>query len=345
MTVHAKRAVLGVGVAGLGVGEQHARAYAATGLCQVRYLYDLDGDRSRALSVQFRAARAAESFEQILDDPEVDIISIASYDDAHVEQLLAALHAGKSVFVEKPLCRSMAELEAIQRAWEANGCRPLAVNLVLRAAPLYQRLRERIASGALGSLYAFDGDYLYGRLYKITEGWRKDVVDYSVLQGGGVHLVDLMLWLTGQRPTAVTATGNRICTDRTAFRYPDYVAATYEFPSGLIGRITANFGCTHRHQHVVRVFGTEATFLHDDAGARLHASRNPATTPSLWPDAPRPASKGDLIPEFVQAIVQGEDRRAQTRCESDVMRVTLAADAALAQGLRVMIRSAPAHRK
>ena len=44
-------------------------------------------------------------------------------------------------------------------------------------------------------------DYLYGRLQKITDDWRSRVADYSVMLGGGVHMVDLMLWLTGQRPT------------------------------------------------------------------------------------------------------------------------------------------------
>ena len=74
-----------------------------------------------------------------------------------------------------------------------------------------------------------------------------------MLQGGGVHLVDLMLWLTGQRPAVVAAVGAAVATRGTAYRYNDFVAATYRFESGLIGRITANFGCVHPHQHVLRV--------------------------------------------------------------------------------------------
>src|SRR6185503_7475057 len=105
------------------------------------------------------------------------------------------------------------------------------------------------------------------------------VPDYSVMAGGGVHLVDLMLWLTGQQPTTVSAVGNRIATANSRFAYDDFVTATYAFPSGLVGRITANFGCVHRHQHVVRVFGTKGTFIHDDAGARLHWTRDEARPP------------------------------------------------------------------
>src|SRR5205807_9291260 len=124
-----------------------------------------------------------------------------------------------------------------------------------------------------------DLDYLYGRLQKITEGWRKNIENYSVIEGGGVHLIDLMLWLTGERPSFVWAAGNRISTKDTAFRYGDYAAATLQSPSGLVARITANFGCVHPHQHTMRIFGTKETFVYDDAGPRLRSNRDPDIMP------------------------------------------------------------------
>ena len=194
----------------------------------------------RLVAARLGVGQPVEKYENILEDETVDIVSIASYDDTHYEQTIAALDAMKNVFVEKPLCRSIAELRHIKTAWEANSCHHLMSNLVLRSAPLYCWLRETIQAGELGEIYAFDGDYLYGRFPKITHGWRKDVKDYSVMQGGGVHLVDLMLWLTNQRPYLVSMTGNRICSRGTDFKYNDFMAATFRFPSGLIGRITAN---------------------------------------------------------------------------------------------------------
>lgn len=322
---------LGVGVVGLGVGADHARAWARDDRCELRWLYDLDGERADRLAAEIGRGKRAHALETVLDDPDVDVVSIASYDDAHFAQVSAALEAGKHVFAEKPLCRSRAELTGIHEAWRAAGDRHLATNFVLRAAPLYRWLREAITSGELGHIYAFDGDYLYGRLQKITDGWRGRIEKYSVMQGGGVHVVDLMIWLTGQTPALVTATGNRICTASTAFRYEDYVAATYRFPSGLVGRITANFGCVHRHQHVVRVFGTRATFIHDDQGARLHPTRDPDSRPRCIALAGRPALKGALIPPFVDAVLAGGDA-ALTRHDFQVTAACLAADDALASG-------------
>lgn len=322
---------LGVATVGLGVGEQHARAYLRTGRSDLRWLHDLDGARAERLAGELDVP-VAFSFEQILQDPSVDAVSLASYDDAHAGQVLAALAAGKHVFVEKPLCRSHEELRDIKARWLAAK-RHLISNLVLRSAPLYAWLREAIAAGQLGTVYAFDGDYLYGRIEKITGGWRKDVADYSVMLGGGVHLLDLMLWLTGERPERVTASGSNLATRGTAFRYNDHAVATFGFPSGLIGRITANFGCVHPHQHVVRVFGTKGTFIYDDRGARLHDSRDPSSGGARTLDlAPLPATKGDLISQFVDAVLSGRDPAAPAQHEFDVISACLAADRAAVTG-------------
>ena len=320
---------------GLGVGEQHLRAYLAAG-CRLARVYDLDRDRAHAAIARYGQGRAADSFGAVLSDPMVQVVSIASFDDDHAAQVVAALEAGKHVFVEKPLCRTFEELDRIRRAWQKSG-KALASNLVLRSAPLYGWLRGRIAQGRFGKIYAFDGDYLFGRIEKITEGWRKDVDDYSVMQGGGIHLVDLMLGLTGEHPNRVTSIGNRICTQETPFRYNDFMASTFHFESGLVGRITANFGCVHRHQHVVRIFGTKAAFIYDDAGARLHASRDPKAESERPAYAPLPEHKGVRIPAFVEAIAAGRDTRAETEHEFDVIRACLAADTALAKGSAVEI--------
>ena len=326
----AEQGTLEVAVVGLGVGEQHARAYAAHPGCHVRWLYDFDLTRSRQLAPSV-GAMVADDYDSILSDPATGLISIASFDDAHFEQARMALEAGKHVFVEKPLCRSLPELRQLKHAWAAHGRPAVASNLVLRTAPLYQWLKAAIGRGEFGEVYAVDGDYLYGRLEKITTGWRSRVDDYSVMLGGGVHLVDLLLWLTGQRPSSVTALGSRICTRGSAFRYNDYAAATFVFPGGpdgLVGRITANFGSVHRHHHVVRVFGTKATFIYDDAGARVHRSPDPGKRAEWLSESPLPVSKGELIPPLVEAIRAGTDSAPAAQHDFDVISACLAADAA-----------------
>jgi predicted dehydrogenase len=322
---------LNAAVVGLGVGEQHARALARHPGVALRWVSDLDRARAEALAADLGGAQrgvgVAADFASVIADPSVDLIALATYDDHHAEQVKAAFAAGKHVFCEKPLCRTVDELRAVSGA---RGTRHLQCNLILRAAPLYRWLRDAIRGGELGDIYSIDGDYLYGRLHKITEGWRATVDDYSVMQGGGVHLVDLIMWLGGERPVRVSAVGNRIVTRDTAFRYPDFTAATFEMPSGAIARVTANFGCVHKHQHILRVFGTKATFIVDDAGARLHTVRDPGAPRRVLEYAPVAATKGDLVPSFIDAIASGADAAAAAQHEFDVITACIAADRALA---------------
>ena len=323
---------IGVGVVGLGVGEQHARAFAAHPSCRWLRLADLDAARAQALAASIDGA-VAGTFDEMLADPDVHAVAIASFDDAHYQQVIAALAAGKHVFVEKPVCRTIDELASVKERWLAAGGRlKLRSNLVLRAAPVFGWLQDQLRARSFGRLYAFDGDYLYGRLHKITGGWRRDVAEYSVFEGGGVHLVDLMLWLTGERPSRVTASGNRVVSEGSAFRYNDFVAAAFEFDSGLLARITANFGCVQPHQHVVRVFGTEATFLSDDCGPRWWRSRDAGRRGEPLDLAPVAAHKGDLIPAFVLAILDDGDDRVETQGFFDGIAVCIAADRAAASG-------------
>lgn len=329
---------IGVAVVGLGVGEQHARRYAALPGCRLRWLHDLDPQKAEQLAGALGTGAVATGYEQILEDGDVDVVSIASYDDAHAAQVVGALQAGKHVFVEKPLCVNVDELARIKAAWMAHeGQLKLSSNHILRTAPAYADLRKRLRGGDFGDVYAFDGDYLYGRLQKITEGWRSRVEDYSVMLGGGVHLVDLMVWLTGQRPRSVFAVGSRICTSATPFRYDDFVAATLSFPSGMVGRITANFGCVHNHQHVVRIFGTQATFLLDDAGPRLSTSRGPEGPESLGTE-PLPSGKGNLIPSFINSVRMDSDMREHTQELLDVISICVACDDSVRAGRGLEVR-------
>jgi predicted dehydrogenase len=336
---------LGVAVIGLGIGEQHARMYASLSSCKVKLLIDLDRSRAESLVSTFPGSDAGGDIGEALDRSDIDVVSIASFDDAHFDQVMRSLLAGKHVFVEKPLCRTANELAQIRTMLNANASLHLASNLVLRGADLYRWLRDEIGSGAFGEIYAFDGDYLYGRLHKITEGWRGDTDDYSVMLGGGIHMIDLMLWLTGQRPLSVQAVSNRICARGTRFQYDDFVAATMTFTSGMVGRITANFGCMHPHQHVVRVFGTRKTFILDDSGPRLMTTRDPVEPGlAVAPVEPlklatKSAHKGALIPAFVEGIVLNKSpRTADLDATLDAIAIAAACDEAVSTSSFVQIR-------
>ena len=292
---------LRVGVIGLGVGEKHAEGYEATGRARVTAVCDLDPKalaRPRWTGVQ----RYSDAFELIADD-EVDVVSIASYDSHHFDQVVAAYQAEKHVFVEKPLCTASEEAGRLHALRAANPGLRMSSNLPLRLSPRFVDLKARIDAGELGRLYLSELDYDYGRLWKITEGWRGREPAYSPMLGGGVHMVDLLLWLTGGRVRRVSAVaGNRIAG---GLDFDDLVVALMEMEDGSVAKVGANFGCVHPHFHAVKLYGTEGTFINGLPDATLWTGDRRDPQPTRL-NTPYPGvHKGGLIHSFVGAILDG----------------------------------------
>ncbi len=320
--------MLNCAVIGLGIGEEHARALLTHPTANLSALCDLDHQKVIDFIKKNQLASTLEkSFSDILLDDTIHLIAIASFDDAHFEQVMAGLQHEKHVFVEKPLCQTHDQLNEIYSLWKNNQF-GLSSNLLLRKAPLYIWLEDLIASGKLGTIYAVDMDYLYGRLHKITEEWRSNVDDYSVMAGGGIHLIDLMMRFLGQKPTRVQSCVNKIVTQKTAFRYHDFHASNFYFEDNVIARITANFGCMHKHQHVIRIFGTKATFIYDHVGARMHWQRNENEQVEYIDFPPKPANKGALLLKFVDDILNNTYRE-NAKMEFDLMCAVIASDQAI----------------
>jgi predicted dehydrogenase len=321
---------LGVAVVGLGIGALHGRAFHGHPRCQLRAVCDYDMTKAHQFAGEFPSCRVASRFIEILEDESIHVVCIASYDDAHFEQLREALKAGKHVFVEKPLCQNLEQLKEIKKIWIEHGMQQrIGCNMVLRTAPLYQWLKKEIEAGTLGEIYAFDGDYLYGRIGKIISGWRGKIPTYSGFQGGGIHLMDLMLWCTGAHPHTAVAFGNQICTNGTGFSKNDYQTAIIQETGGLTVRISANLGCVHKHHHFIRVFGTQGTFFYDDCGARLHLSRDPDSVSTPITLSPLPKTKTALLEEFLESITEvPSSYEAATQSFLDSTSICIACDEA-----------------
>ncbi|HJX13218.1 MAG TPA: Gfo/Idh/MocA family oxidoreductase [Dehalococcoidales bacterium] len=293
---------LRAGIIGLGVGEKHIAGYRSHPDCRVVALCDFSDEKLEAAGKKYPGVRLFSRAEELLDDPGIDVVSIASYDNYHHEQIVRAISRNKHVFVEKPLCLYRDQAVEIKRLLGERPDIKLSSNLVLRAEPRFRELRRMIAAGEMGQLFYVEGDYNYGRLNKITEGWRGKIDFYSVVYGGGVHMVDLLLWLSGDRVAEVAAYGNNIASQGN-FRYNDMVVSILKFRSGLAGKVAVNFGCVAPHFHGLRVYGTRATFTNGYDHATLWETRDPAR-PARQITTPYPAAeKGALIYSFVESIL------------------------------------------
>jgi predicted dehydrogenase len=296
---------LRVAVIGLGVGEKHAEAYVADPRSAVAIICDIDAQKLADVGARFPEARRIEDPIAAITDPDVDLVSIASYDDAHFEQVELALTNGKHVFSEKPLCLRREHAERIQALLAAHPELHLSSNLPLRRSPRFRGLREQIQAGELGTLYYLEADYEYGRLHKITGGWRRTQDNYSVMLGGGVHVVDLLLWLTGRDVVRVQAAANGLATAGEGLAFGDFEVAILEFDNGLIAKASANFACVTPHFHAVKVFGSEGTFV-NAIGSGVQWSRDADGLRESAVESPYPGiHKGDLIAPFLDSIIGG----------------------------------------
>jgi predicted dehydrogenase len=316
-------------VIGLGVGERHIGGYESDPRCEVVALCDVDERKLAEVGSRHPGKRLTADPRQVLEDPAIGVVSIASYDDAHSEQVLAAVAAGKHVFVEKPLCLLDAEFQAIDAALLEHPEVRLSTNFVLRRAPQFLELKGRIEQGLLGRLYYLDGDYNYGRLQKITDGWRGTIPFYSASHGGAIHLIDLMLWLSGGRITEVTAAGNGISTVGTSFRYPDMVTALLRFEDGMTAKVAANLGCVCPHHHQLGVYGTAGTFIHGQQGGVLYRSRDPQADIEKVQMTYSREAKADVQRSFVAHILDGRPPDVSIAEVMNAMAVSLAVERSL----------------
>jgi predicted dehydrogenase len=326
-------------IIGLGVGEQHIQGYRSHPACDVVALCDLDEQKLESCRSRYPGVRTSTDAVEILTDPEIDVVSIASYDNYHYEQVALAIRHGKHVFVEKPLCLFEEEARDLRRALAERPDLKLSSNLILRRSPRFMAVRDLLRAGRLGDPYYLESDYNYGRLHKLTEGWRGALDFYSVVYGGGVHAVDLLRWLIGERVVEVSSYGNRVASRGSQFQRDDFVVSLLKFESGTIGKISANFGCVSPHFHTLVIYGTKATFINDVKSGRLIESRDPDHKGTQITEEYPGTHKGDLIYSFVDSIVHGTCAEVTTDDVFDTMSVCFAIEQSLAEGQPVRVKA------
>lgn len=324
------------GIIGLGVGRQHIPGYLAHPRAELAAVCDFSDEKLKEAQTAYPGVKTTKSAEEILQDPSISIVSIASYDRDHAQQILLALANGKHVFAEKPLCVSADELKAIRAAHAKAPHLKISSNLILRRYHRFLELKERIDQGKLGRLYNLEADYNYGRLEKIHQGWRGEQ-NYSVVLGGAIHMVDLAQWLSGQAITEVAAFGNRICSEGSKFAGNDMVTAVVKFADGAVGKINANFGCVFPHMHRLALYGTKGTFVNDIPGGSYVFSRAEPGQPEAS-NTPYPgARKGDMLRDFVESIAQNRESEISLTDLFSSVAVCLAMEKSVREGRSVQV--------
>ncbi|MBG87699.1 MAG: hypothetical protein CMO80_12460 [Verrucomicrobiales bacterium] len=326
------------GVIGLGwFGERHLEALSAIPNVELHSLCTRTESRLKELSEKFGAAKTCTDYHEMLADPELEAVSIVTMWDQHAAPTVAALEAGKNVFLEKPMASNVEDCDKIvDAANAASGS--FMVGHICRFNPRYAAAKQAIAEGKIGKIIS-----MYARR-NLPQWVGASVLDkIGPIIGDCVHDTDLMFWFSESK--AVSAYAQTV-----QFRdhaNPDLGQVMYRLENGA-SCILESVWCLpdttpFQIDERLEVVGTEGSVSIHDTHPNLmivdkDGSRCPDTT--YWPEL-HGEMRGALREEiayFVNCVAKGEKPSIITAEESrEAVRACLAAEKSAATGEVVKI--------
>lgn len=244
-----KFAVIGLGW----FGEKHCEALAGLPGAELVGVCTRRPDRLAEVARRFGVRYACTDYRELLANPDVEAVSIVTMWDQHTGPAIAALRAGKHVFLEKPMASTVEDCDAIVAAAQAaRGF--FMVGHICRFNPRYAVARAAIAEGRIGKIVS-----MYARRNipaKVTDEILNKI---GPIIGDGVHDTDLMLWFSGARVVSVYAQ----TVDVRGRKYPDIGWTHYRFDTGAVGVLEDNWCLPNRTAFQIdermEVIGTEGS--------------------------------------------------------------------------------------
>ena len=239
-----------LGQVGLGGwGRNLLRNFSTLPECDLRWACDADPAARERHAPAHPGTRFSGRYEDLLEDPELEAVVIATPVPSHFELARQAIEAGKHVMVEKPMTWTAAEARELRDLVEASGL-TLMVGHLLRFHPAVEKLRELIDSGELGEVR-----YVYGNRLNLGV-IRKDE---NALWSLGVHDLSVILHLLDGEPAEVWARGEGYVRESVE----DVVFAYVKFSSGQIGHLHLSWLDPHKMRKMT-VVGSVRMAVFDD---------------------------------------------------------------------------------
>ena len=253
-SLRGREGVINVGVAGLGYwGPNLLRVLADAPDVEVRTICDLDGGRLERFGRRHPSVATTHFFDDLLEDPEIDAILIATPISTHFELASRALRAGKDVFVEKPLASSSEDAaELVNIAQESE--RILMCGHTFIYSPPVRAIKDLLQSGELGDLYFISSSRVNLGLHQrdVSVLWDLAPHDFSIL----------LYWLDGELPETISAMGRDAVVDG----IPDVAFIDLTYVSGLITHVELAWLAPSKLRRTA-VVGSKKMVVYDDVSS------------------------------------------------------------------------------
>jgi predicted dehydrogenase len=242
--------MINVGVIGYGYwGPNLVRNFMAAPGSAVTRVCDLREERLAPLNKLYPGIRTCNNSTDLINDPQIDAVVIATPVSSHYDLAMAALRAGKHVLVEKPLA---AKSDHARELIDEAGARKLVllVDHTFVYTPAVRKIRELIASGQLGQIYYYDAVRVNLGLFQH---------DVNVIWDLAIHDLSIMDYVLPAKPVAITATGISHIPGQ-----PENVAyITLFFAEAQIAHVHVNWLTPVKVRHTL-IGGSEKMILYDD---------------------------------------------------------------------------------
>lgn len=265
-----------IGVIGCGKIAQirHLPEYAANPAVKLYGLYDLNAARTASLAEQY-GAKAFSSYQELLNDPAIDAVSVCTANSFHCEVAVAALQAGKHVLCEKPMATTLVECEQMVEAAKKSG-KFLMIGHNQRLARAHARAKELIVQGEIGDIVTFRTAFGHGG----PETWTidpqnvwffdKKLAAFGAMADLGIHKTDLIQFLTGQHVVEVSAylgTLDKKLPGGELIGVDDNAICIYRMSGGAVGTMTASWTYYGAEDNSTVLYGTKGMMrIYDDPG-------------------------------------------------------------------------------
>jgi predicted dehydrogenase len=220
-------ALIGAGL----FGERHAQAYSRHPSVDFVSVCDLNAERAGAVAERYGARIHTADYRELLANPDIQAISVATTDHLHRDIAVACAEAGNHLLVEKPLATTVADAEAIVSAARARGV-TLMVDFHNRVNPPMVQARDAIRRGDIGR-----PAYVYARLSNTTTV-ATDMLRWaghsSALWFLASHMVDVVRWMLDDEVARVYAVSREGILRELGVPTADFHVATVEFRSGVV---------------------------------------------------------------------------------------------------------------
>ena len=317
-----------IGIIGCGKIAQtrHLPEYATNPDAKLVGYYDKISSRAVQMAEKY-GGKVYDSYYDLINDPEIDAVSVCVENRNHAEITNAALYAGKHVLVEKPMAVTLAECESMVAAAEFNG-KHLMVGHNMRFDPVHRRAKELLEAGVIGDIITFRTTIGNAG----PEGWSpdrdawffdKDKAAMGALSDLGIHKLDLLQYLTGQtviETTAKVMTLNKHDDCGHFIGVDDNALCILRMNGGAVGTLAASWTVYGHECQSTCLYGTKGIML-------IYNNNNPAapievrnldgtsTTYNIPPE-----TNSGVIDEFVAALEQNREPEVSGREALSTMR-------------------------